>query len=136
MSLAGKDSGTCKKTGDMCDRTSDCCAGDLCNRNGPVAELMGCQVACTQNSECPSGCCYLFIGGNNGGFCAPAPWCACGGTGAACSSSLPACCNTHMCQGGVCNPKCTQNSDCATQCCVDLPLIPGVKTCVDRMYCP
>jgi hypothetical protein len=130
------DAGRCKQTDEPCERTTDCCSGNLCNRNGPVAALNGCKIACTQNGECPSGCCYMFIGGNSGGMCAPAEWCACGGSGAACSSTSPPCCNTHMCQGGVCNQKCTQASECTTQCCLDVPLIPGTKTCVDRMYCP
>jgi len=135
MSLAGKDSGACKKTGEPCTLTGDCCTGNLCNRYGPAPEWIGCQIACTQNSECQSGCCYQFQG-NNGGFCTDAKWCTCGGTGAACSSTSPPCCQTHQCQGDQCRQKCAQNSDCDTQCCVPVPLLPGVSTCMDRMYCP
>jgi hypothetical protein len=134
MSLAGKDSGTCKKTDEPCERTSDCCAGNLCNRNGPVPSMNGCKIACTQGSECPSGCCYQFTG-NNGGMCAEAAWCSCGGSGAACSSTLPPCCDTHVCQD-QCRQKCTQNSDCPTLCCVPVPLLTGVSSCMERNYCP
>lgn len=130
------DAGACKKLDEPCERTTDCCDGNLCNRNGPVATLNGCKKPCTQNSECPTGCCYLFIGGTRGGMCSPAEWCTCAATGAACSPTLPPCCDTHQCQGGMCNQKCTQNSDCATHCCVPVPLLPGTSTCLDPMYCP
>jgi hypothetical protein len=108
----------------------------VCSNNFPNAAMNGCKIACRQNSDCPSGCCYMFIGGNSGGICSDPQWCACGATGAACSATMPACCNTHQCQGGVCNQKCTTAADCATQCCVPVPLIPGVSTCLDPMYCP
>src|ERR1041384_905423 len=95
MSLGGAptEGGTCKKTGEPCTLTGDCCGGNLCNRYGPAPEWIGCQVACSDNSQCPSGCCLEFQG-NNGGFCTDAKWCACGTTGSACSSTLPPCCDT------------------------------------------
>jgi hypothetical protein len=130
------DAGACRKTDEPCSLTTDCCKGNVCVNNNPVASMNGCKIACTQNSDCPSACCYKFTGGSGAGMCADAPWCSCGGTGAACSATLPGCCNTHQCQGGVCNQKCTQNSECATQCCVPVPLLPGTSTCLERMYCP
>jgi hypothetical protein len=130
------DAGACRTLDESCERTTDCCGGLLCNRNGPIPSMNGCKTPCTQSSECPSGCCYLFLGGSSGGMCAEKEWCMCGTTGTQCSSALPPCCGTHQCQGGVCNQKCTQGSECASQCCLPVPLLPNTNTCVDRMYCP
>lgn len=141
MSLGGSEGGACKKTGESCTLTGDCCAGNLCNRYGPAPEWIGCQIACTDDTQCASGCCYHFQG-NNGGFCTDAKWCACGGTKAACSSTLPPCCSTHVCLAAdaqstsyECRQKCTQNSDCDTACCVPITQL-GVSACLDKTYCP
>jgi len=143
MSLGGggSEGGACKKVGESCTLTGDCCAGMLCNRYGPALEWIGCQIACTDNSQCPSACCYHFQG-MNGGFCTDAKWCACGGTAAACSSTLPPCCSTHVCLAAdaqstsyACRQKCTQNSDCDTACCVPITQL-GVSACLDKTYCP
>jgi hypothetical protein len=142
MSLGGRDGGACKKTGQPCTLTGECCGGNLCQRYGAAPEWQGCQLSCAQNSECPTGCCYHFSN-SNVGFCTTAKWCACGVTGSRCSTpDQPGCCDTHTCVAGdaqstfyECRQKCTQNSDCDTQCCVPIMGI-GVSACLDRMYCP
>jgi len=133
---------TCKQTHEACTVPTDCCAGNTCTNNDPIPELRGCQITCKQNSDCASGCCRMFTGGTSGGFCADAMWCGCGMTASRCSPMLPACCNTHVCLAGdqqatfyECRQKCTQNSDCDTQCCVPISQL-GVSACLDRMYCP
>lgn len=139
---SGGSAGACKKTGEPCTDPTECCTGNLCNNNGPSPDQLGCQVACAQNTDCPSGCCLLFQGGNNGGFCTDAKWCSCGTTMSPCSSTLPKCCDTHVCLGTdpqgtsyACMQKCKQNSDCASNCCVPIASL-GVSACLDKSYCP
>jgi hypothetical protein len=130
----------CRQTAESCNLSSDCCDG-VCNAMAAAAELSGCHPRCTVNADCTTGCCLPY-GGQTAGYCADAKWCSCGAEAARCGSMLPACCATQFCVGGdaqgtffECRPRCTQNADCATSCCVAIGMT-GNSACLDPVYCP
>jgi len=131
----------CKPTGSACQSAAECCDGNTCNNTAGAAELNGCQLRCSQNSDCQSGCCVLFTGDTKG-ICGAAKFCSCGGDGSACGSQDPACCTTHVCLANDqaqssygCKKLCTTNADCATNCCVAIPTL-NKSACLDATYCP
>lgn len=132
----GGAAGACKQEGETCTDSADCCNGGYCNHTGPAPEWLGCHPLCAQDSDCTSGCCMKFQGQNNG-FCTDIKWCSCGDTGAPCGTTLPACCDTHACAGNAggyeCRPKCTQASDCPTNCCKQVAT--GLSVCFDAVNC-
>jgi hypothetical protein len=70
----------CRIQNEECDGTTrPCCEGMLCVKSDSDPALNGCQVTCTKNSECTSGCCVLFRGPHgeelDNGVCAPADRC-------------------------------------------------------------
>jgi hypothetical protein len=137
---AGGAAPACLNLQQTCDDSSQCCSGLFCNTTGPAPEWIGCQKPCATSAECPSTCCLPFQGQNHG-FCTDPKWCACGATAARCGSTLPKCCDTHVCLGGdaqatfyECKKKCTQNTDCDTGCCVAIPNL-NISACLAASYC-
>jgi hypothetical protein len=137
----GGTTAVCKKTGDSCADSAECCTGNICNNTAGSAELNGCHPPCTQNADCSTGCCVLFSGATRG-ICGDAKWCACGTAGSKCGSQLPACCSDQTCLSGdaaqsfyECKKRCTQNADCPTSCCVPIPGL-NLSACLDKSYCP
>lgn len=114
----------CKKVGEGCTSDtsgSDCCRGTCLTSEVP--EWNGCRPRCQTNADCAdTGCCQPFSNGG-GGFCTDAKWCSCGAAGASCGGNTPQCCSGTLCTGQTaetlrCNPLCTSNSDCASNCCL------------------
>jgi hypothetical protein len=131
----------CKGTGEVCTNSLDCCEGSTCNNTAQAPALNGCHPRCTQNTDCPTGCCVLFSGDTKG-ICAEKMWCGCGTAGSQCGGSYPACCSDHVCLGQTapatgfaCSKKCQTNTDCATNCCVPVPSL-GISACLEPSYCP
>lgn len=132
---------SCRSHGEMCNTSLDCCDGSTCNNTAQAPELNGCHPHCTQNSECDTGCCVLYVGSTNQGFCAGAKWCACGMSGMQCGPTQPKCCDDHLCLASNpersaydCKKRCTTNADCATKCCVAIPDL-NTMACLDPSYC-
>jgi hypothetical protein len=90
------------------------------------------------DEECDTGCC---LQGSNGiGFCTLAQYCGCGATGDRCGSDTAACCEGNECVGSSaetlsCHQLCTDNSECATNCCDE---VTGAdwRVCQEPEYCP
>ncbi|MBN1652682.1 MAG: hypothetical protein JXA30_02785 [Deltaproteobacteria bacterium] len=115
----------CKKRGEICESASECCLG-TCVTDTEVPDWIGCRPSCSDDSDCFTGCCFLFKDSDRG-FCTAEKFCGCGGEGAACGSIEPACCEGYECtsdsSGGdsfSCRPTCDEDADCASNCCVPL----------------
>ena len=137
----GSAGGACHQSGEACVDSRDCCDGSTCNNTAQAVALNGCHPRCTQNSDCPTGCCVLYTGDTRG-ICAEALWCTCGAAGAQCGSNQPKCCDGEVCLASnaqqsayACRKQCTTNADCPTNCCVAIPNL-NSSACLDPMYCP
>jgi hypothetical protein len=130
----------CRRSGEPCNTSLDCCDDSTCNSTAGAPELNGCHPRCTQNTDCTTGCCVLFSNDSRG-ICADAKWCSCGAAGARCGSSLPKCCADQTCLAGdaqqsfyECKKHCTANADCPTNCCVPIPSL-NLSACLAPSYC-
>jgi hypothetical protein len=133
------------QAGAACTANYDCIQGQVC--------VAGACTACTDNSQCDSGLCYL--GGCTGTYCSSDSHCGMGQTceGHTCMISC-----THSCPGGlacidhVCT-ACTKNDDClngevcmagtctacsaSTQCSLGKVCVAGACTaCTEDSQCP
>jgi hypothetical protein len=127
----------CGIPGAACPSGTGCCAGETC-----LAMSSGniCASNCTNDGQCESGCCTALQGGA-GAVCAPASYCP----APACADSDQSCVDVACCSGltcvndgtamvTVCAAPCSDDSQCASGCC--LPLASGNgAVCSPPSYC-
>jgi hypothetical protein len=70
----------CRKQDQRCDSDRNPCCGSLvCVQSPQDPALNGCKVACSQDRQCDTGCCILFMNADGGlsdrGACGPADRC-------------------------------------------------------------
>ena len=131
----------CKKTGEACmpgssTTPNDCCQGSCVQSENP--DYAGCRRDCTTNADCDTGCCSPYANSTRG-FCTAPLYCMCNPAGGACGAGNPACCDGATCAGFddtsfSCYQSCTQNAECATNCCVELNG-GGGSICLGPEYC-
>ena len=129
----------CKKRAEACDpgsatMASNCCRGDCVVSQEP--DFAGCRPGCQKNEDCDTGCCSPYANSDRG-FCVDAKYCGCLQAGAACGGRIE-CCSGTSCSGKdpdfKCNPICTQNSDCPSNCCVSITGT-NTKVCETADHC-
>jgi len=132
--------GGCPGVGTACDpNTTICCAGLICVTS-TSPDYAGCRQSCTTAADCASGCCIPFANLPNKGFCGDATLCQCAGQGETCGGARQCCsgysCATFDSTGALaCNKLCTQNSDCATNCCVKVNGTPDSVCLPAKPWC-
>jgi hypothetical protein len=136
---SGGQSGACTAERAACDPAKTvCCTGLICVTS-TSADYAGCRQPCTKAGDCASGCCIPFGNFPDQGFCGDAALCqcsmkneTCGGTRQCCSGFT---CTTFDSTGKLgCEPLCTKNADCTTNCCVAIPTTPD-SACLAPAYC-
>ncbi len=107
--------GLCASEGTSCATTACCdCQGLKCETDSVSGTV--CRQACTQNTDCATGCCDTSTG-----FCHDGLYCNCADAGVGCGGTGPSCCPgstclTYQTDGGgpfACYQNCTQASQCA-----------------------
>jgi hypothetical protein len=122
---AGGSVGGCTSVGSSCDPdTTICCPGAVCVTS-TSPDYAGCREECTTAADCTSGCCIPFANIPNKGFCGAAALCQCAGQDETCGGTRQCCggfsCSTFDGTGALaCHKACAQNSDCSTNCCVQV----------------
>jgi hypothetical protein len=131
---SGGSAGACTSVGSSCDPdTTICCPGAVCVTS-TSPDYAGCREECTTAADCASGCCIPFANIPNKGFCGAAALCQCAGQDETCGGTRQCCggfsCSTFDGTGALaCHKSCTQNSDCSTNCCVEVQGT-GDKVCL------
>ena len=122
---AGGSVGGCTSVGASCNPdTTICCPGAVCVTS-TSPDYAGCREECTTAADCASGCCIPFANIPNKGFCGAAILCQCASQDETCGGTRQCCsgysCSTFDSTGALaCHKSCTQNSDCTTNCCVQV----------------
>jgi hypothetical protein len=116
----------CLDLGAPCFGPDECCFS-VCAGDSTRGLQTFCTRACSDSSQCASGCCAPLT--TSAPFtptvvtqvCAAAGYCSttCSGAGASCTSS-DECCAGYACAGDMtCEPTCTKNADCTSGCCLE-----------------
>lgn len=117
--------GGCTSVGSSCNPdTTICCPGAVCVTS-TSPDYAGCREECATAADCASGCCIPFANIPNKGFCGAAALCQCAGQDETCGGTRQCCsgfsCSTFDGTGALaCHKACAQNSDCSTNCCVQV----------------
>lgn len=133
-------SSVCRQEEAACQDDFGCCGGLACAVFD--AQTSACKPVCTQNTDCPSGCC-VPLGTSEVSVCLDAVYCrsvTCHQAEEACAADA-ACCEGMTCVvfstnpvTSACKTTCTRNQDCPTGCCALLGSgNPGA--CLDKSYC-
>lgn len=128
----------CKKQGEVCEDRSECCQG-TCVTGTDNPDWLGCRPSCNQDEDCFTGCCQLYSNATYG-FCVVAKYCGCGAEGVLCGPYEPACCDGLECTSTdvegeyTCKPRCQEDTDCASNCCVPITGT-DFSVCYDSSYC-
>jgi hypothetical protein len=122
---SGASVGGCTSVGSSCNPdTTICCPGAVCVTS-TSPDYAGCRQECVTAADCASGCCIPFANIPNKGFCGDASLCQCSAQDEPCGGARQCCdgysCSTFDATGALaCHKACTQNSDCSTNCCVQV----------------
>jgi hypothetical protein len=125
----------CVEAGNECASNGECCSFD----DPIVGYCVGgtCADGCNVDSDCQSNCCAGLQSG--GSACGPAEFC--------CVDDYEPCeVNNDCCSylggagycisdTGACQPLCTTNTDCASNCCLPIDAETGESVCAPADYC-
>jgi hypothetical protein len=138
-SVSDAPSDRCLTRNALCDTKPDgCCEGLSClqGKSAEGEQLLGlCEQPCTDNDECPDGCC-LENAGVAGKFCAPASACQkeCRAQKEECDGEFLACCEGLVCVTSEpdpelrgCQLRCEKHTQCDSGCCVLFTASDGSK---------
>jgi hypothetical protein len=114
-----------------------CCEGLTCVFSR-APEYSGCRKPCEKSEECDTGCCVPYANAT-ASFCADATACACAKGNEQCGGVRRCCdglaCTSFDATGAfACKPKCKQNEDCDTGCCVPIAQT-AESACLPKEWC-